>query len=155
MQDMTGDDSQDPLAPLLERLIAGLPAEWAERARRFRAREEVPIGELGAHPDLGERLEEVTRQLEGAEFGVYYRMFTVRDRRARIFACAQGTNTIRFRVGRDRAGAIARADVVPEPDWGADWVQVNEWNPQVPTREWLAALEDLARRAHEFAGSEP
>ncbi len=152
---MTGDDSRDPLLPLLEQIITGLSPEWAERARRFRPRVEVPIGELGAHPDLGDRLEEVTRQLEGAELGVYYRMFAVRDRRARIFACAQGTNTIRFRVGRDRAGAAGRADVIPDPDWGADWVRVNAWNPHVPTREWLAALEDLARRAHEFAGSEP
>ena|SRR2546425_10637840 len=147
--------SPDPLLPLLERLIVGLSADWADRARRFRPRAEVPIGELGAHPDLGDRLEQVTRHLEGAEFGVYYRMFAVRDRRARILAYAQGTGTIRFRLGRERAGAAERADVITDPDWGPDWVRVNAWNPQVPTLEWLAALEDLARRAHDFAGCEP
>ena len=72
------DRADDPLAAFLERFVTGLSGPWLDKARQFRPASDVPIGELGAHPDLGERLRDVTADLRGTEFGVHYRMFAAR-----------------------------------------------------------------------------
>ena len=140
----------DDLTAVLERLMRGLTGEWLEKARRFRPVADVPIGELNAHPDLGDRLEEAVRELPGVEFGVFYRLFAARSPGGKVFALAQGTHTIRFRVG---AGAVAAAlpdSGAPDAEFGADWVKVNAWNPNVATAEWKKVLRELAARAHAF-----
>ena len=73
--------SDAELTPILERMMRGLGGEWLERARRFRPVAEVPIGELMTHPDLGERLGEMVRDLPGVAFGVYYRYSRALKRR--------------------------------------------------------------------------
>ena len=145
--------ADDDLIPILERLMRGLTGEWLERARRFRPVAEVPIGELMTHPDLGERLGEIVRGLPNVEFGVYYRLFAARLSGGKIFALAQGTHTIRFRVGE---GAVAPGGVEGfehDAEFGRDWIKVNAWNPDVPTARWKDILRDLAARAHAFTAS--
>jgi hypothetical protein len=143
----------DDLVPFLERFIRGLSPEWAEKARRFRAVADVPIEELGAHPDLGERLQESVRNLPDVEFGVYYRMFAARTPAGQVFALAQGTGTIRFRVGGDSVAGVCREGVAPDGEFGKDWVKVDAWNSEVPTGQWMKTLRELAAIAYAFSAS--
>jgi uncharacterized protein YciI len=139
-----GDDA---LQRLLDAFVTGLPEPWLENARRFRPEADVPLGELGAHPDLGERLRLITADLPATEFGVHYRMFAARTTRGRIFALAQGTSLLRLRVGRGRAGDACRSGVKPDAELGPDWVDLDAWNPVPTTESWLATLRELAALA--------
>jgi len=140
------------LVAVLERLMRGLAAEWLEKARRFRPVAEVPIGELMTHPDLGDRLAETVRELRETEFGVYYRLFAARTMGGRVFALAQGTHTIRFRVGA--LDTPLPNGAAPDALFGADWIEVNAWNPDVPSAAWKKILRELAARAHAFTAGE-
>jgi hypothetical protein len=142
------------LIAVLERMMRGLTGEWLEKARRFRPVAEVPIGELMAHPDLGERLGEAVQELAGIEFGVYYRLFAARTN-GKIFALAQGTHTIRFRVGNDAVALGGREGFVTDAEFGSGWIKANAWNPDIPTAEWKRTLRDLAARAHAFSAALP
>ncbi|HEX2385628.1 MAG TPA: hypothetical protein VHL99_03640 [Candidatus Binatia bacterium] len=143
----------DDLIRILERMIRGLSGEWLEKARRFRPVSEVPIGELMTHPDLGDRLGEVVRDLPGVEFGVYYRLFAARLSGGKVFALAQGTHTIRFRVD-DGAVALGGVEGLErDVEFGRDWIKANAWNPDIPTARWKDILRDLAARARAFTAS--
>src|SRR5690349_16699664 len=115
--------ADDDLIPILERMMRGLTGEWLERARRFRPVAEVPIGELMTHPDLGERLGETVRDLPGVGFGVYYRLFAARLSGGRVFALAQGTHTIRFRVGDGAVALSGVAGLERDAEFGRDWIK--------------------------------
>jgi uncharacterized protein len=141
----------DPLVPLLEAFVAGVSEPWLGQARRFRREADVSIGELGAHPDLGERLRLIVEDLPATEFGVYYRMFAARTRRGRIFALAQGTGLLRLRVGRGRASDAYRSGAKPDAELGPDWVDLDAWNPEPTTESWLATLRELAALARAAA----
>jgi hypothetical protein len=101
------------LIAVLERLVRGLSGEWLEKARRFRPVAEVPIGELMAHPDLGDRLRETVHGLPRVEFGVYYRLFGARIIDGRLFALAQGTHTMRSASAKARFSSAAGKDSSP------------------------------------------
>jgi uncharacterized protein len=146
-----GDRRDDPLAAFLERFVTGLSGPWLDKARQFRPASDVPIGELGAHPDLGERLRDVTADLRGTEFGVHYRMFAARKVGGQIFALAQGTGLVRLRVGRDRVADACRKGAKPDAELGADWVELDAWNPEPTTDAWLATLRELALLARAAA----
>jgi uncharacterized protein YciI len=139
---------EDPLPAFFERFVTGLSGRWLDKARQFRPVSDVPIGELGAHPDLGERLRDVTAKLPGTEFGVHYRMFAARTRGGRIFALGQGTRLLRLRVGRSRAAQAYRSGAKPDAELGPDWVELDAWNPEPPAAAWLATLRELAAVAH-------
>ncbi len=111
----------------------------------------MSIGELGAHPDLGERLRQVSADLPATEFGVYYRMFAVRTQRGQIFALAQGTGLLRFRVGRSRAAEAYRSGAKPDEELGSDWVDVDAWNPEARIEAWMATLRQLTTLARAAA----
>ena len=148
---MTQADAE--LTAVLEPLMRGLTGEWLERARRFRPVAEVPIGELMTHPDLGERLGETVRDLPGIDFGVYYRLFAARLSGGKVFALAQGTHTMRFRLG---SGAVALGGIEGferDVEFGRDWIKVNAWNPDIPAATWKDILRDLAARAHAFTAA--
>jgi hypothetical protein len=145
--------ADDTLIPILERMMRGLTGEWLEKARRFRSVAEVPIGELMTHPDLGERLGEAVRDLPGVEFGVYYRLFAARLSGGKVFALAQGTHTVRFRLGDGAAALGGIEELERDVEFGRDWVKVNAWNPDVPTVKWKNILCDLAARARAFTAS--
>jgi uncharacterized protein YciI len=140
-----GDEA---LAAFLERFVAGLSGPWLDKARRFRSVSDVPIQELGAHPDLGERLRDITAALPGTELGVHYRMFVARQNGERIFALAQGTGLLRLRVGRHHAADAYRSGAKPDADLGPDWVDLDAWNPEPPAEAWLRTLRQLASVAH-------
>jgi hypothetical protein len=148
---MTQGDSE--LIAVLEDIVRGLTGEWLERARRFRPIAEVPIGELMTHPDLGERLGEAVRDLPGIEFGVYYRLFAARILDGGVFALAQGTHTIRFRVGNGAVALGGREGFAPDAEFGAEWIKANAWNPDIPTAAWKRILRDLAERARAFTAA--
>ena len=139
---------EDPLPAFLERLVAGLSEPWLDKARQFRSVSDVPIQELGAHPDLGERLRDITAALPGTELGVHCRMFVARQQGERIFALAQGTGLLRLRVGRRHAADAYRSGAKPDADLGPDWVDVDAWNPEPPAEAWLRTLRHLASMAH-------
>jgi hypothetical protein len=136
----------EELKNVLERFLVGLPAAAAEKARTFRPLAEVPLDELGTHPDLGERLLEIGKPLPGVEAGIFYKFFALRLRAGPIFALARGTHTLSFRVGRNQSH-------VGQPDTalGPEWITLDPWNVNMPTAQWLAELTRVARLAHTFA----
>ena len=144
----TSGGGDDPLSAFFERFVAGLSGPWLDKARQFRSVSDVPMGELGAHPDLGERLRDVTASLPGTEFGVHYRMFAARTLGGRIFALAQGTRLLHLRVGRSRAADAYRLGAKPDAELGPDWVELDAWNPEPAAAAWLATLRKLASLAH-------
>jgi uncharacterized protein len=143
-----GGVGDDPLPAFFERFVTGLSGPSLDKARQFRFVSDVPIEELGAHPDLGERLRDVTTNLAETELGVHYRMFAARTRRGRIFALAQGTRLLRLRIGRSRAAEAYRSGAKPDAELGPDWVELDAWNPEPPAAAWLATLRELASLAH-------
>lgn len=128
--------SDDVLIRKLEPLLRGLSAAAKEKARRFRKVEEVPIEELAAHPDLGERLLEIGKSLEGVESGIFYKLFALRLKDGPVFALARGTHSLIFRVGS--AGQFKAGEV--DKLLGPEWVSYNAWNADVRTADWLAEL---------------
>jgi uncharacterized protein YciI len=138
----------DPLPAFFESFVAGLFGPWLDKAQQFRSVSDVPIEELGAHPDLGERLRDITAGLPGTELGVHYRMFVARQQGERVFALAQGTGLLRLRVGRSHAAEACRSGAKPDADLGPDWVDLDAWNPEPAAEAWLATLRKLASIAH-------
>jgi hypothetical protein len=137
-----------PLIELLESWNAGLSPDWLARARQFRAVRDVPLGELGTHPDLGERLEQVVGHLHGVEVGIYYRFYAARVQR-RVFALAPGMRNIKFCVGAGHVARACKLGAEADPELGGDWVHVDAWNSDVRTAVWLETLETLATMAFE------
>ncbi len=148
------DDPNAAILPLLERMIVGLSPEAAERCRRVRPIADVSIGELRTHPDLGDRLRALAADVAGADVGVMYGYFVARARDGRIFALAQGTHMIRFRVGRNGVDAATRLGATVDREFGPDWVTVNAWNAEPPRAVWWSALTTMTRAAHAFAAGE-
>jgi|GEM_PF-5072975 hypothetical protein len=140
---------------VLEGMMRGVDGEWLDKAGRFRPVAEVPIGELMTHPDLGERLGETVRELPGIEFGVYYRLFAARILGGRVFALAQWTHTIRFRVGSGAVALGGREGFASDAEFGAEWIKGNAWNPEITTAAWQRILGDLAGRAPAFTAALP
>jgi len=135
----------EALENVLERFLVGLPKTAAEKARTFRPITEVPLEELGTHPDLGERLLEIGKPLPGVEAGIFYKFFALRLRAGPIFALARGTHTLSFRVGRNQSQVGQ-----PDKELGPEWITLNPWNVEAPTAQWLAELTRVARLAHIF-----
>ncbi len=144
-------DPNAAILPRLERMIAGLSPAAAERQRRFRPIPDVSIHELATHPDLGDRLRKLAAELPDADVGVVYGYFAARARDARIFALAQGTHTIHFRVGAAGVDAAIHDGATEDADFGADWVTVDAWNAGPPRDVWWAALRAMMRAAYDYA----
>lgn len=136
----------EALISQLEPLLHGLSAAAKEKARRFRKVEEVPIEELATHPDLGERLLEIGKSLDGVESGIFYKLFALRLKNGPIFALARGTHSLSFRVGESSRFSAGEVNEL----LGPEWINYNAWNANVRTAEWLAELTRAAQAAKEF-----
>jgi hypothetical protein len=148
----SGDDGEAALVVILERTLAGLRPASSNKARRFRPVKDVPLGELGTHPDLGDLLRELVEGLPATEFGIWYRRFAAwTDGRA--YALAQGTHILRFRVGTHAVAAAVERGAETDAEFGSDWVRVNGWSPKLPRAAWRENLAWLSQTAHDFVRS--
>jgi hypothetical protein len=137
---VTSDDVQLPA-----RLLAWLSADdhdvegWAA---------DLPIGELRCHPDLVQRLSEVSRPVNGVTRAWVDGCPVVHHRAGAPLACARGTNTLIVRSGLPPGALASRERTVGLDD---AWVDLDPWAADVTFAKTIELLRMHVRRAYDRA----
>ena len=138
---------QDANAALIEWLRTA-----ADRPRgRFWVRRRVAPEQLRCHPDLVTRLEALAARLPNIRTRYVGGMPVLIAPGGAVFALAAGTTWIVFRLPVHVHSAVVRSD------WGrrgleGDWIDVDPWLSDLPTRDGLSRLRGWCRAAYEYVG---
>jgi hypothetical protein len=110
--------------------------------------DDLPIEALRCHPDLAQRLTEISRPVKGACRVWVDGCPVVHHRAGPPIACARGTNRLVVRSGLP-AGAL----VSPERTPGLDdtWIDLDPWAADVTFAKTIELLRMHVRRAYDLA----
>jgi hypothetical protein len=113
---------------------------------------EPPLDEMRCHPDLVERLTQISRPIRGVKRAWVDGCPVVHHTSGAPIACASGTGWLVVRSGRP-AGALT-------PTWhvtalGDAWVDLDPWAADVTFAQTIEMLRAHVRAAFDRAGSGP
>jgi hypothetical protein len=110
--------------------------------------DDLPIQALRCHPDLVQRLTEISRPVNGACRVWVDGCPVVHHRAGPPIGCARGTNTLVVRSGLP-AGALASPERTPGLD--DTWIDLDPWAADVTFAKTIELLRMHVRRAYDLA----
>jgi hypothetical protein len=110
--------------------------------------DDPPLETLHCHPDLVERLAEISRPVRGAGRVFVAGCPVIQHPRGAPIACASGTSFLVVRSAQP-AGALTSQWKTPELD--ASWVSLDPWAADVTFAKTVELLRGHMRRAYEHA----
>lgn len=118
---------------------------------RFWVRRRAPQDQTRCHPDLVVRLEALAARLPNTRMRWVGGMPVLIAPGGAVFALAAGTTWIVMRLPVHVHSAVVRSD------WGlrgleGDWIDVDPWLSDLPTRDGLSRLRGWSRAAYEYVG---
>ncbi len=141
-------ESRDPEPPDDAKLRAVLQRQSAQPSDQQRSSWDIDAYELHAHPDLIDRLRELSEGSERSVVPMFGLPVLVRPSR-HAFAVAVGTSTLLLRL--DEGPTDVR--LLSKPGWFdlAGWFAFDAWQTDLPDTEGFGVLRDLMRCAFEQA----
>lgn len=122
--------------------------EWPRLQAVFRRGEDVPIGELSTHPDLGLLLKDLAAPWGDSVWGVIAGAFVLKNGGGVVVAIASGSSFLAFRTGGKDVLHELSPKLVPELE---DWDQVNPWPVNMSESEGFMALRSALSVAMDYA----
>lgn len=106
---------------------------------------------LHAHPDLCDRLLEVSEGIDGTSAVGVFGLPCLVDRGRILRAYARGTSSLWLRLAASTRGQLGPDEAWPATELGPDWVRVDAWQTVRPSAEGTAWVRRLVAAAFELA----
>ena len=141
-------EPREPESPDDAKLRAVLRRQSVEPSDQQRSSWDIDAYELHAHPDLIDRLRELSEGSERSVAPMFGLPVLVRPG-GHVFAIAVGTSTLLLRLDEEPTDVRLPS----KPGWFdlAGWFALDAWQPDLPSTEGFRVLRDLMRRAFEQA----